>query len=175
MLVKLSSEMLAIIGGANNAAEGADKLSAYLKTAKENATAMAENKSTQESFEASLKAMEERLSAKIDKVDSGISGKAESAISAWSASAEGKKIIGAEASRICMESLAAVGTQPAKPAPVGATDTTTTAKGLIAEGKFEEAYALDKDIRAEFPSAKHFATYARAEAEGRVSFSKSKN
>lgn len=159
--------------GATDAADGATKLSAFFATAATNEKFMADSKVTLETLQASLTALEGKIvtEARIKEI-CGTS--ATEAISTWAASDAGKKIIGGEASRITMEALANVGTQPAKPAPAGNQDAAATVKGLIAEGKYAEAWALDKNLQAEFPTAGVYAAYAKAEANGRVSVNQPK-
>lgn len=109
--------MLVIVGAAN-VAEFPDKFAAFAKLAQENASAMAEKQITLESLQASLTALEGKILTEARAKE--ICGEsATSAVSTWAGSEPGKKIIGAEASRITAEALANVGTQPAKPAPAG--------------------------------------------------------
>jgi hypothetical protein len=161
-LVKISEETLALIG-ATGVSDFPEKLSAFITKAKTDATFMAESKVTLETLQQSLTALEGKILTEA-KVKEIVGAETTSAITAWSGSEAGKKIIGAESSRIAMEALASVGTIPAKPAPAPAAGNETPeqkAAALIAEGKFEEAYKLDEKLRAEFPSAAHFAAYAR--------------
>jgi hypothetical protein len=166
MLVKLSSEMLAAIGGGANAAEAQTNLTAFIAKAKENETFMAESKTTLETLQASVTALEGKLSGLLTAAQAKelIGAEVTPAIAGWASSAEGKKIIGGEASRITMEALAAVGTQPAQPSPAPAAGGTSEdqAKAFIAAGKFEEAYPLlPKAEQSEFMGAKSYAAYMK--------------
>jgi hypothetical protein len=70
-----------------------------------------------------------------------------------------------------VEATAAVGTQIAAivpAAPTTQTASTGNAAGLIAEGKFEEAWAISPELKAEFPDAKCYAAFARNMAAGRI-------
>jgi len=165
MVAKVTTEMLAAVG-AKSADEFTAKFSAFIADAK----LMAEKSVTLESLQASITALEGKLISEArvkELVAEGSGAAATSAISAWSASAEGKKIIGAESSRICMESLAAVGTQPAKPAPVGNAGVDNS-KGLIAQGKFKEVYAATPALQKDFSSAETYEAYMKAVAAGHV-------
>lgn len=169
MLAKITSEMLAAVGAAN-VAEFPDKFAAFAKTAQENQTFMAESKVTLESLQQSITALEGKIltDARVKEI---VGAETTSAISTWAGSEGGKKIIGAEASRITAEALANVGTQPAKPAPIGAAGNDTPeqkAAALISEGKFEEAYKLDKSLQAEFINGKSYAAFMRASGSGAV-------
>lgn len=167
MLAKLTSEMLAMVG-ATTVAEFPEKFAAFTKLAQENASAMAQNQTTLETLQASITALEGKLLTEA-RVKEIVGAESATAIATWSGSDAGKKIIGAESSRITMEALASVGTTPAKPAPVSADATNATAiQNLEAQGKFEEAWAVDKNIQAEFPSAKGYAAFRRAQFNGQV-------
>jgi hypothetical protein len=76
-----------------------------------------------------------------------------------------------------MEALANVGTQPAKPAPVGNAGNAPEQKAaaLIAEGKFEEAWKLDKKLQAEFPTAKSCAAFMRNAGSVRITTKSERN
>lgn len=59
-------------------------------------------------------------------VTAGVTSGVAASMTTWAASEGGKKVIGAEASRITMEAMAAVGTAPVKPAPAGSGDAPKT-------------------------------------------------
>lgn len=59
-------------------------------------------------------------------VTAGVTSGVAASMTTWAASDAGKKTIGAEASRITMEAMAAVGTTPVKPAPAGSGDAPKT-------------------------------------------------
>src|SRR4051812_6979392 len=130
MLAKISSENLKAVG-AKDAAEFDAALTKFIAES----NLMAENKVTLESLQASIVALEGKIISedRIKTIVGEATGPAATkAIGDWAASDAGKKIIGGEASRITMEALANVGTQPAKPAPIGADagDAATAIKNL---------------------------------------------
>lgn len=175
-MVKLTAETLALVG-ATGAADFSEKLSAFCAKAKENETAMAEQTNAIEQLQTLAAALRTDLNAlkasaiNAEQCDARIDARCErhipvttAAIESWSASQNGKKIIGAEASRITVEALAAVGVNPAKPSPAPAAGSDTPeqkAAALVAEGKYEEAYRLDKNAQAEFVTAKSYAAFMR--------------
>jgi hypothetical protein len=114
-MVKITSEMLALVG-AKTDAEFPEKFTAFVTKAKENETLMAEKQVTLESLQTSITALEGKILTEA-RVKEICGESATSAISTWAGSEGGKKIIGAEASRVVMEASAATGTAPAKPAP----------------------------------------------------------
>jgi hypothetical protein len=176
MLVKFTTEMLAAIGAAG-AHDFSEKFSAFVTEANTAKTFMADSKATLESLQASITALEGKIvtEARIKEI---CGASATESISAWAGSEAGKKIIGGEASRIAMEALANVGTQPAKPAPVGNAGNDTPeqkAAALIAEGKFEEAWKLDKKLQAEFPTAKSCAAFMRNAGAVRITTKSERN
>lgn len=156
--------------GCEKAEDFEAKFAAFIQESATAKTFMAENKTTIESLEQRIKALEDGKFVSESRVTEIVSGETTKAVSAWADSEAGKKKIGAEASRITMEAIANVGTMPAKPAPAAAGAETPEAKAraLEAEGKFEEAYKLDKNLQAEFPSAKSYAAYAKAAGMGQV-------
>lgn len=170
MLAKLLQEHLDAVG-AKDESEFPAKMTAFVAAAKQLEKVMAESSDLSavvkrlDAIEAFNKTAltEARVS---ELVTAGVAGGVTAAMTTWAGSAEGKKLIGAEASRITAEAMAAVGTVPVKPAPAPATSKTT--KELIAAGKFEEAWAQDESLQAEFSNAKVYAAYAKAEAEGRI-------
>jgi len=90
-------------------------------------------------------------------------------IETFAASDAGKKIIGAEASRVASTALASVGTQPVKPAPVAAEETPEQRLAALTQaGKHEDAYAQSPALQREFLSAKQYAAFMRANARGQV-------
>jgi hypothetical protein len=130
MLVKLSQEMLAAIGGGANASEAQTNLSTFITNANQATKFMADSKVTLETVQASVTALEAKIGTPLTeaRVKEIVGAETTTAIAAWSASVEGKKIIGAESSRIAMEALAGVGTQPAKPSPAGNPEPAAAAK-----------------------------------------------
>lgn len=168
MLANITNEMLAAVG-AKTAAEFQDKISTFAKTAQENASAMAQNQVTLESLQASITALEGKLISE-DRIKEICGESATASIATWAGSEAGKKIMGAEASRITAEALANVGTTPAKPAPAAAGGETPEQKAaaLVAAGKYEEAYALDATAKRDFISAKTYAAYMKANGQGAV-------
>lgn len=78
-------------------------------------------------------------------------------IATASGSAEAMKAIG----------LTGNGAPPAPPANNGS-DAKTGVAALIAAGKFEEAFAADKNIQAEFDNAKSYAAFMKANYRGQV-------
>jgi len=165
MLAKISAEVMKAIG-AESASEVDSQMSAFIAEANKNKASMAENQVTLQTLQASVTALEGKLGNLLTEARvKEICGTATTeAIKAWATSDEGKKIIGAEASKIALDANAAIGTQPAKPAPAPAAGGTSEdqAKTLIAAGKYEEAYALlPAAEKADFVSAKNYAAYMR--------------
>lgn len=124
----------------------------------------------------SLESLEKRIAAlektpltedRVKELISAESGTAaNAAVKTFAASDEGKKVIGAEASRITSEALASVGTTPVKPAPASAQQ--PTIKELVAAGKHEEAWAASEELQKEFSDAKLYAAYAKGVASGKI-------
>ena len=92
----------------------------------------------------------------------------------FASSEDGKKILGAQASRITMEALASVGTVPAKPAPASSVETPQAAfEALEKQGKFEEAYAhLPANEKRDF-NPKTYAAFRKANAAGAIRIARS--
>jgi hypothetical protein len=80
---------------------------------------------------------------------------------------EARTLAKAEASRVVVEALAAVGTSPAKPSPAAA-DMHASASNLIAAGKYEEAWAADPKLQREFLTASSCAAFFRAQKRGGI-------
>lgn len=99
------------------------------------------------------------------KVKELATAEAKTVVVDYVASDDGKKAIGAEASRVAMAALGSAGTMPAKPTPAS---TEPDAKSLISAGKFEEAYAASTELQAQFPDAANYAAFAAAQAAGKV-------
>lgn len=164
MVVKLTGDsetaiMQAI--GCTGANDFASSLTAFITKAQSNETFMAESKVTLETLAGSITALEGKLLTE-DRVKAICGESTTTAIATWAGSEAGKKIIGAESSRICMETLGNVGTTPVKPAPAGTAETEESkVAGLIAEGKFEDAWKADKGLRTEFITSKSYAAYMR--------------
>ena len=169
MIVKLTADQIAKLG-AKDPADASIKLTAFFSAAAQLETVMAE--------QPSLAALESRIAA-LEKVPCGttearvkelISAESNVPIKTFIASDEGKKLIGAEASRVLMEGQAAIGTAPLKPSPAPALADNAT--DLEAAGEYEKAFAASKEIRAEFPDAKCYAAYAKANKSGRIRFNR---
>jgi len=172
-IVKLEDSMLALVG-ASTPEEFPGKLTAFVNASKQIEKVMAEQPDFK-SLESRIAALEAKPQLTEARVGEILGASVANAVTTFAASDAGKKAIGAEASRITMEALANVGTHPVKGSAAPAEPAANTATGLIASGKYEEAFAASPELQAEFPSAKHFATFAAAEAGGRIQFSKSKN
>lgn len=114
--------------------------------------------------------------ARVTEIVSAAAGKS---LSDFVASVDGKKMIAAEASRIAMESGAAIGTTPAKPAPAGAGEVESPevkAAALARSGKFDEAFALlPAAQKSEFINAKYYGAFMRAQKSGAVKQINDKN
>ena len=61
---------------------------------------------------------------------------------------------------------------PANPGTAVPKPAAEQAKALMAEGKYEEAFAADASVREGFGDAKNFAAFKRAESQGRVQIKK---
>ena len=172
-VVKLTSEEFASIG-ASGPGDFKEKLSDFVTKAKsmsdqsEQITALLDRVSK---LENSVKAFatESRVT---ELVTTGATTTATTAIKAWAESDEGKKIIGAEASKITMAAIAGVGTVPVKssPAPAGAESTEKQIEGLHKAGKHEDAFALlpASEQMLWLGGAKAYAAYFRANGRGQI-------
>jgi hypothetical protein len=163
--------------GATSASDFNEKLQAFIDTAKKLEAAMADTV-TLEALEKRVAALETKLTAGPGTSEARVTEMVAAAFPALfkanAESADGKKIIGAEASRITTEALASVGTQPVKPAPAPANPTPNAEfTRLEAEGKFEESFALmSKAEKDEFcGDAKAYAAFRKAQAKGGVRIS----
>lgn len=173
-IVKLTKEEMALVG-ASSASEFSAKLSAFCVAAKQLETAMADQPDFK-TLENRIVAIETSVNgiptdARIGEiVGASVSTAVPNAMTAWASSDAGKKLIGAEASRITMAAFAAIGTQPVKPAPAGVeSQAGEPVTNLIAQGKFEEAYPLlTAEAQAEFGDAKAYAAFQKANAKGLV-------
>jgi hypothetical protein len=113
MLVKMTDDLIATLG-ATDPKDCAVKISALIKDHETLTKSMSEQTTN---FEARIKAIEDGLLTLQTSLPGNISGAVTSGMTAWATSDAGKRLIGAEASRITAEALAAVGTTPAKPTP----------------------------------------------------------
>lgn len=121
MLANISGDLTL---GATNPAEFSVNLANLIQENKE-LKSMAESAATKpdlSAFENRIAALE--ASVKLIPTEARISelvtASVTSSMTAWAGSVDGKKLIGAEASRITMEAMAATGTTPVKPSPAGA-------------------------------------------------------
>ncbi len=173
MILKLTSAQIAAVG-AKDESEFSAKFDAFVANAKQMETVMA-NSPDPSDLEARIEALEKNPVALSEaRVKELISSECAVPIKTFIGSTDGKALIFAEASRAVVETSAATGTTPAKdsPAPAGKAD---AAADLVKAGKFEEAYAASAELQAEFPDAKCYAAFAKAESQGRVNFAKSQS
>lgn len=169
MLVKLTADQIAKLG-AKDPADAAVKLAAFFIASAQLETVMAE--------QPTLAALETRIAALEKLPDSLTEARVREIVTAESAvpiktfisSAEGKQLIGAEASRITMEALAGVSTIPAKPSPAPAA--ADNVEQLEAAGEYEKAFNASKDLRAEFDTWTQYAAFAKANKSGRITFNR---
>lgn len=169
IIVKLTAEDIALVG-AKDGTEFAAKFPAFAATAKRMESVMAEQP-TIAALEARIKTLETAAPAITEtRVKELITAETAVPIKTFLTGAEGKTIIGAEASRIVMEAMAASGTTPAKPSP--AAPGADNPEQLEAAGEYEKAFAASKDIRAEFSSWQHYAAFAKANSAGRITFNR---
>jgi len=166
VIVKLTLEQLALVG-ATNETDFAEKLTAYCANVKKLETSMSTLTDDNSALVARLKAVEDRPVMTAEQVKQIATEASSGAVTLYLASDAGKGLIKAEASNVFLQAHAGTGTQPLKPSPAPA-DPANKAQELLAAGDFEAAYAASKDLQAEFPTAKVFVAYARAEKEGRV-------
>lgn len=165
MLINVSAETLASVG-ATGAADFSEKLSAFAAE-HQKFKLMAENSPDISAITKRLDALEARpviTEARITElVTAGVTSAVAPAMTAWAGSDAGKKLIGAEASRIVMEAQAGTGTSPLKPSPApAAQDPASQVKNLITAGKFEEAYALlSAEDQREYGDAGSYAGYMK--------------
>lgn len=169
MIVKLTVEQLALIG-ATTAEDFASKLESYCANVGKIEASMPKLSTENTDLKATLQKIEGALLTEAS-VKTIIASDVPGLAKAYLASDEGKALIKAESSRVFLEAHAGTGTAPLKPSPAPA-DPALKVTELLAAGDFEAAYAASKDLQAEFPNAKVFAAYARAEHEGRVLLNK---
>jgi hypothetical protein len=171
MLAKLLSEHLAAIG-AKDVSEVSSKLTEFIaehnriKTMADNAPVPVTEARVNELISAAVKPLLTEARA-TELITSTIATAIPAAMSAWAGSEGGKKLIGAEASRITAEAMAATGTVPVKPAPTPAGGVDDV-EALEAAGKYEEAYAKSRNIQAEFPSAANYAAFRKNQHRVRI-------
>lgn len=168
MLLNITNEMMAAVG-ASSKDEFSAKLSEFVAESNRVKNIMSEQTTDLAAALKRIEALEKNIvtEARISElVDAG----AASAVSKWAASDEGKKAIGAEASKMTVSALAAIGTTPAKPSPTpAAVDPDATIKALEAQGKFEEVFALlPKAEQRQHFNAKSYAAFRRASIRGQV-------
>lgn len=171
MLVKILQAHLDAVG-AKDESEFAARFSAYVAEVTKNKTSMSETNSTIEALATEVA----NLKSELAEVKAFLP-KEKTFAEAFNVAIDSepiKKKVGAEASRIASDAISAAGIVPVKPAPAAAASGDDSVKGMIEAGEYEKAFSASKDLQAEFPSAKHFATYAKAAADGRVKFSNSK-
>lgn len=175
MLVKLTAEQIAKLG-AKDPADASAKLTAFFAANAQLETAM-DNQPDFASIESRIKSLESAAPAITEaRVKELIGAEANVPIKAFLSGDEGKKLIGAESSRVTMELMGATGTTPVKPAPAASAPIGGDANSLIAAGKFEEAFPLlPAEARADFADAKSFAAYQKAMNKGAVLIKPSRN
>ncbi len=110
------------------------------------------NTPTIESLAAALSSLEARI-------DTIVETRVQAALATVTSSEAFTQAVHSHASRTCMSIMGSVGTSPCKASPISEIGTDT--QGLIAAKRFEEAWAADPKLRAEFPTAASFAAYAR--------------
>lgn len=163
MIVKLTSEQVALVG-ATSATDFAEKFTAFCAEAKE-IKSMAETTPDFSALEKRIADLEGgnlklQEQVKTFTTEAQVKTIAAETTTATLSSEGGKKIIEAEASRVVVAAMGGTGTTPVKPSPAAGPDTNTS-EHLIAQGKFEEAFAADKSIQAEFPDAKCYAAFMK--------------
>jgi hypothetical protein len=169
VIVKITESQLAAVG-AKNESEFSAKFDSFVAASKQLETAM-QNAPDLSALEKRIAALESNPSLTEARVSELFGAKISTSVSEFVSGEAGKKLIYAEASKAIVETAAATGTLPVKDSPVPAVKTDAAAD-LVKAGKFEEAYAASAELQAEFPDAKCYAAYAKAEAAGRVKFSK---
>jgi hypothetical protein len=166
MLANVTVENLQAIG-ASDVADFQNKFSALL-TEHNRLKSMAESSPDLSALTKRIEALEAKPNLTEARVSELVTAGVTPAITSWAASDDGKKLIGAQASKITMEAMAAVGTQPVKPSPAPAL-AGDQFDNLEAQGKFAEAYALKPELRAEFPDAGSYASYRKNAHKVRIS------
>lgn len=150
-IVKLSEAQMALVG-AKTADEFPERLTAFHAANKQIETVLAKAPDLT-ALESKISALEKSIlpEARISEI---ASASAAAAVSAFVSGEEGRKVIGAEASRITMEALANVGTQPVKSAPVTA-DAAPVNKtfGEIVNGLMQAGKSKTEAITAAVASA----------------------
>lgn len=171
MLIKLSSEQITQLGGLKDPSEFSARFAELCEKAEAPKTeqkviSIADVQALcgeqMKTFTASIGAVEatvKTIQAEVAKVDvDALVKKAEDA-----------------GSKAAAKSLGKVGANGAGAADLNPNDGTgdkPKAEALNSEGKFEEAWAASEDLKKEFPSAKCYAAFAKAESEGRVTINK---
>lgn len=164
MIVQISPELMAAVG-ATTATEFPDKLSAFIAESTKAKSSML----TLEALATRIEALEKKPTA--EAVAGITEARVTEIVTAALANDTTKATIKAEASKVFLDAGAATGTHPVKPSPANPTPTANATADLIKAGKYEEAYAGDKALQAEFTDAKNFAAYAKANAAGQIRIS----
>lgn len=168
MIVKLSAEELALVG-AKDATDFNAKFAAFVSAAKQMESVMADQP-TIASLVSRIDDLEKLPQGATEaRVKELITAESVVPIRTFLSTDEGKRIIGAESSRITMEALAAVSTSPNKPSPAAATPAAADVSALEASGEYEKAFPmLPAETRADFADAKSYAAFAKANRKGAV-------
>jgi hypothetical protein len=168
MIVKLTSETLAELGGAKDATECQSKISDLIQKNKTLSTAMSDQTASMDALLKRIDALEAKLVTK-DSLSAEVKTAVTEACSGIKT--EAKTEASAAASKMVTDALAAIGTTPAKPAPISSEPSAEDRiKSLEAAGKFEEAFALlPASTRAEFMgNHKAYASYRKAAMSGQA-------
>jgi hypothetical protein len=172
-VLKITPEMLAAVGAKDESEFSAKLLaiSAENTTLKEK---VKEDKDDEKKEDDEAKKKAQAAAAPAAVTAESLAPMIAAEIGKWIGSEEGKKVLGASASKTVLEAMAATGTQPVKPAPAPAATEASDTAALVKAGKFDEAFKADENIRKEFPSAKAFAAYSKAFNSGAVKINVSK-
>lgn len=175
MIIKLSAECLAAVG-AKTADEFPSRLAALLNTCSGMAakitgleTGFATATETIGNLETALDTAEKTITAQAGKITT-----LETAVGNPAAMTEARiKTIATEAATIAgsseaMKAIGATGNGAPPAPPSNNAGAATGTAALIAAGKFEEAWTADKNVQAEFPTAKGYAAFMRAQSNGQV-------
>lgn len=168
-IVKLTDAQIALIGATGPEDFGA-KLESFCATKTQLETAMA-NQPDFATFESRLKTLEGATPLTEAKVKEIVTASTPDAVKAFVASEDGQKAVHASASKAVIGAAAATGTLPVKDTPAPAAGATGAAD-LVKAGDYAGAWAISPELKAEFPDAKCYEAYAKAEAAGRVNIAK---
>jgi hypothetical protein len=145
--------------GAKNPAEFSTAL-ASLISENNRLKSMAESSPDLSALTKRIEALEAKPNLTEARVGELVTAGVTPAITSWAGSEVGKKAIGSEASRITMEAMAAIGTQPVKPSPAPVV-TGNSFRISKRRASLLKPMRSSRELRAEFPDAGSYAAYRK--------------